>query len=68
MSVTELVSHYGYIAVAVGCLLEGETVLLTAGFAAHRGMLDLPAVLAVAFVASALGDQIFFQLGRHPQR
>ena len=65
MSVTELVSHYGYIAVAVGCLLEGETVLLTAGFAAHRGMLDLPAVLAVAFVASALGDQIFFQLGRH---
>lgn len=65
MSVTELVSHYGYAAVAIGCVLEGETVLLTAGFAAHRGMLELLPVLAVAFVASALGDQIFFQLGRH---
>lgn len=65
MSVTELVSHYGYFAVAIGCLLEGETVLLTAGFAAHRGMLGLWPVLGIAFVASALGDQIFFQLGRH---
>ena len=65
MSVTELVSHYGYFAVAMGCLLEGETVLLTAGFAAHRGMLGLWPVLGIAFVASALGDQIFFQLGRH---
>jgi len=65
MTITELVSHYGYVAVAVGCLLEGETVLLTAGFAAHRGMLELLPVLAVAFAASALGDQIFFQIGRH---
>ena len=37
MDLAALVTQYGYAAVAVGCLLEGETVLLLAGFAAHRG-------------------------------
>jgi membrane protein DedA with SNARE-associated domain len=47
-----------------GALFEGETILILAGFAAHRGMLDLGYVIAIAFVASTLGDQIFFHLGR----
>jgi membrane protein DedA with SNARE-associated domain len=64
MTVSELVTSYGYYAVFFGALLEGETILVFAGFAAHRGMLDLHYVIAIAFVASTLGDQIFFQLGR----
>jgi membrane protein DedA with SNARE-associated domain len=63
-----LLENYGYIAVFVGALLEGETVLVMAGFAAHRGLLHLPAVIAVAALAGFLGDQIFFALGRYRAR
>ena len=65
MTLSELVATFGYYAVFAGALLEGETILVFAGFAAHGGMLDLRYVIAVAFVASTLGDQIFFQVGRH---
>ena len=64
MTLSELVANYGYLAVAVGCVLEGETVLLVAGYAAHRGMLDLRWVMAVALVSSFAGDQCWFWLGR----
>lgn len=64
MSVSALVAQYGYAFVFVGALAEGESVLLAAGFAAHRGLLALPAVVAVAVAAGTLGDQIFFHLGR----
>jgi membrane protein DedA with SNARE-associated domain len=64
MSLPELIQTYGYGAVLAGTLLEGETVLLLAGFAAHRGYLDLPTVAGVAIFGSFLGDQIFFYLGR----
>lgn len=64
MSIAALVSQYGYLAVALGCILEGETVLLMAGFAAHRGLLDLPAVLVVAWLSSFAGDQFWFVAGR----
>lgn len=64
MSVSALVAQYGYAFVFVGALAEGESVLLAAGFAAHRGLLALPGVVAVAVIAGTLGDQIFFHLGR----
>ena len=60
-----LIDAYGYIAVAVGALLEGETILALAGLAAHRGYLDLPIVIAVAAVFGFAGDQFFFTLGRY---
>jgi membrane protein DedA with SNARE-associated domain len=64
MSLTDLLSQYGYIALFAGCLLEGETLLLLAGLAAHGGYLSLPIVIAVAFVGGALGDQVGFFIGR----
>ncbi|HSB21594.1 MAG TPA: DedA family protein [Burkholderiaceae bacterium] len=64
MSLEELVLQYGYLAVFVGCLLEGETILVLAGFAAHQGYLSLSTTLWVAFVGGTLGDQIFFWVGR----
>lgn len=64
VSVSALVAHYGYAFVFVGALAEGESVLLAAGFAAHRGLLKLPEVMAVACVAGTLGDQLCFYLGR----
>lgn len=63
-----LVAHYGYLAVLVGTFLEGETILVLAGFAAHRGWLELPFVLLAAFAGSAAGDQIYFTIGRRRGR
>lgn len=59
-----LIETYGYAAVLVGTFLEGETILVLGGFAAHRGYLALPWVILAAFVGSLCGDQLFFYLGR----
>lgn len=62
--ISAFVASYGYLAVFVGTLLEGETVLIAAGYAAHRGMLDFTTVVLVAALGGTLGDQIAFLLGR----
>ena len=49
---------------AAGCLLEGETVMVLAGLAARRGLLDLPLVMALGSAMGALGDITMFSLGR----
>lgn len=64
MNIAAWVQSYGYVAVAVGTFVEGESVLLIAGAAAARGHLWLPGVIAVAALASFLGDQLFFLVGR----
>lgn len=64
MSLQSFVEAYGYWAILVGTFLEGETILLLAGFAAQIGYLDLPWVMAAAFAGSFSGDQLYFFLGR----
>jgi len=64
MSLQQLLASYGYIVLFLGTFLEGETVLVIAGFLAHGGYLELPWVVAVAFLGTFLGDQLFFYLGR----
>ncbi len=64
MSLEELVANYGYVAIAIGTFLEGETILVLGGFAAHRGFLELPWVIVCAFLGSFSGDQTFFYIGR----
>jgi membrane protein DedA with SNARE-associated domain len=64
LNLQQLIADYGYYAVFIGSLLEGETVLVMAGFAAHRGYLDLPWVMACAGAGGFLGDQFYFYLGR----
>jgi membrane protein DedA with SNARE-associated domain len=58
------IEQYGYLAVLAGALLEGETILVLGGFAAHEGHLDLATVLLVAFAGGTVGDQLFFWFGR----
>jgi len=60
----ELVRNWGYLAILGGTFLEGETVLVMGGFAAHRGYLGLAGVMAAAFVGSMAGDQLLYILGR----
>jgi membrane protein DedA with SNARE-associated domain len=64
VDLTKLVETYGYYAVFGGALLEGETVLALAGFAASNGYLNIGLVIAVAIVGAVIGDQIFFAIGR----
>jgi membrane protein DedA with SNARE-associated domain len=62
--IEHLISQYGYLAILIGTFLEGETILVLGGFAAHRGLLWLPGVMAAAFVGSLASDQLFFFIGR----
>lgn len=64
MTLPQLIEQYGYYAVLAGALLEGETVLIMAGFAAYRGYLELPWVMVFACAGGFLSDQLYFYLGR----
>ena len=64
MNLATLIQNHGYWVLAIGCLLEGETILILAGFAVHRGYLNPFAVFGIAFMAGFLGDQFYFWLGR----
>jgi membrane protein DedA with SNARE-associated domain len=62
--VEHFIEHFGYFAVLGGSFLEGETVVVLAGYAAHRGYLSLSWVILAAFLGSVAGDQLWFYLGR----
>jgi len=59
-----LISTYGYLALFIGTFLEGETILLVAGFLAHSGQLDISLCILSAFFGSLAGDQAAFYVGR----
>ena len=65
MDLGALIDAYGYLAVAIGAILEGETVLALAGLAANRGYLDYYTVVVVAMICGFAGDQLYFFLGRY---
>lgn len=64
MDLAGLIDSYGYITVAVGAFLEGETILALAGLAANRGYLDFYTVVVIAMIFGFIGDQFYFYLGR----
>jgi membrane protein DedA with SNARE-associated domain len=64
VTIEQIVAQYGYTALIVGTFLEGETILIVAGFAAHQGYLRLSWVVLAAFAGSLAGDQLYFFLGR----
>jgi membrane protein DedA with SNARE-associated domain len=65
MTLAGLIAHYGWAAVFIGALLEGETVVLMAAVLVQHGMLDFRSVLLSAAMGAFAGDQFFFHLGRH---
>lgn len=58
------ITDYGYWALFIGCLAEGETITILGGIAAHEGLLHLPWVMAVVALGGTLGDQLLYFAGR----
>jgi len=55
---------YGLWVLLIGTILEGEIVLVLAGFLAQAGLFPYWQVVAVAVSGGVLGDQFYFYLGR----
>lgn len=64
MSLETIIIRFGYPALVIGLLLEGETMLILGAFLAHRGYLSLPLVILIGGLAGFASDQFFFWLGR----
>ncbi len=61
----EFVENWGYIAVFLGSLIEGESIIFVAGFMAHEGYLSLPKIILIAFFGTLFADQGLYFVGRH---
>lgn len=55
---------HGYWVLFVGTFLEGEAILIFAGFLAFQGYLNIFGVILSSFAGSFLGDQFYFHIGR----
>jgi membrane protein DedA with SNARE-associated domain len=64
VNLAQILQDYGYPAVLLGTFLEGETIMLLGGLAAHLGYLSLEWVIACGFCGTLIGDQLYFFLGR----
>lgn len=70
-----LLTTYGYLAVALGVLIEsmgvpipGETLLLLGAAYAGAGNLSVWGVIAAAALGAVLGDSIGYEIGKHGGR
>ncbi|EGU9661978.1 DedA family protein [Salmonella enterica] len=64
MDINTLITHYGYAALVIGSMAEGETVTLLGGVTAHQGLLKFPLVAAAVALGGMMGDQLLYLLGR----
>lgn len=61
--IISFVREWGYIAVFIGSLFEGEVILITASALAALGYLDLTKVFLVSICTTVFADQFLFFLG-----
>ncbi len=73
--ILRLIEHYGYLVVFFGVMLEstgvplpGETILLTSGFLAQQGHLDVGDAILFGILGAAAGDQLGYWVGREGGR
>lgn len=62
---TQFVENWGYFAVFLGSLVEGESVILTASALASFGYLSIYKIMIIAFIGTTLSDQALYFVGRH---
>ncbi|HTV46363.1 MAG TPA: DedA family protein [Stellaceae bacterium] len=68
MEINRLIAEHGswfYLIAFIWTFLEGETIVVFAGFAAAQGVIDPLLVLAACGLGSFVGDQSWFWVGRH---
>lgn len=63
--IISLIQTYGYLAVFVGSIFEGETIVILGGLASHESHLSYPLVALCAALGAIVGDWSFFFLGRY---
>ena len=59
-----LIEKYGLLAVFLGCVAEGESAAVLAGFFAHQHVFPALGAFLAAFAGAFLGDTLFFVAGR----
>ncbi|MCT4716030.1 DedA family protein [Enterobacteriaceae bacterium H18W14] len=64
MDINSLIEHYGYAALVLGSMAEGETITLLGGVAAHQGLLKFPLVVLSVALGGMIGDQLLYLVGR----
>ncbi len=64
MPFESLIAIYGYPAVFMGAILEGETVLLIAAALINRDLMSFQGAVIAAGLGAFAGDQFFYHLGR----
>ena len=64
MSPEALLDRFGYLAVFLGTFLEGEAILVIAGFFAHTGQMKFIPVMLIGFAGTYVGHLFWFWLGR----
>lgn len=65
MHLESFIATYGTWVVFLGTLLEGETVVILAGFLSEQGVLNPFHVAIAAFFGSWISDQSLFYIGRY---
>lgn len=68
--IAHYIEHYGYLAVALGILLEdfglptpGETLLITGAISASTGAINIYVLLLLAWTGAVIGDNIGYAIG-----
>jgi len=66
--VEKLFLEYGpfiaYVILLLGSFVEGESIVLTAGFLSYKGYLSLPLIMLISFTGTLFADQLLFFIGR----
>jgi membrane protein DedA with SNARE-associated domain len=60
----EIVKEWGYLAVLLGSMIEGESVILTACVMAYMGYLSIAKIVGIAFFGTLVADQGLYYVGR----
>lgn len=64
MSFEQIITEYGYYAIALFACIEGEVAIITAGILACQGLLSLHLVMFAAFLGTWITEQVLFFVGR----
>lgn len=59
------VQDYGYLAVFLGSMIEGESIIFIAGYFAQQGVLSLPKLILISFLGTLIADQGLYFVGRY---